>query len=109
MAGVPAHAAGNETVELVRRAGPSRAVPFANAVMRRLADGIHDLLVALGDATAAEAALKHSYPDWIAETFWREHGRENALGLLETQNEPPPTVVRVARSGELGSGEPDPE
>ena len=110
LAGVPAHAAVNETVELVRRSGPERAIPFANAVMRRVADGMHDLLVALGDATPAAAALKHSYPDWIAETFWREHGREGALGLLETQNEAPPTVVRVvdgamAREGE----EPDPE
>jgi 16S rRNA (cytosine967-C5)-methyltransferase len=110
MAGVPAHAATNETVELVRRAGPERAVPFANAVMRRLAAGIHDLVVALSDATPAEAALKHSYPDWIADTFWREHGREAALGLLETQNEPPPTVVRVvAKATILDDAEPDPE
>ena len=110
MAGVPAHAATNETVELVRRAGPERAVPFTNAVMRRLTAGIHDLVVSLADTTPSEAALKHSYPDWIAETFWRERGREAALGLLETQNEPPPTVVRLARRGEVSDvHEPDPE
>ena len=107
--GVPAHAAANESVELVRAAGLERAVPFANAVMRRLADGIHDLLATLGDATPAKAALRHSYPDWIVETFWREHGREAALALIETQNEPPPTVVRMTpRAGDL-PGERDPD
>ena len=35
--GVPAHAAVNESVELVRRARLERAVPFTNAVLRRLA------------------------------------------------------------------------
>ena len=34
------HAAANESVELVRRARLERAVPFTNAVMRRLAEGI---------------------------------------------------------------------
>src|SRR5438128_2961905 len=41
------HAAVNESVELVRRARMERAVPFANAVMRRLSDGIGPLLAAL--------------------------------------------------------------
>ena len=36
--GVPAHAAVNEAVELVRRARLERAVPFTNAVLRRLAE-----------------------------------------------------------------------
>ncbi len=109
MASVPAHAAANETVELVRAAGLERAVPFTNAVMRRLGRGLHDLLASLGDATPAEAALKHSYPDWVAELFWREHGREAALALMETQNDPPETVVRMtARAHDL-PGDRDPE
>src|SRR6516162_7466629 len=43
------HAAANESVELVRGARLERAVPFANAVMRRLADGIGSLLEPLPD------------------------------------------------------------
>ena len=110
LGGVPPHAAANESVELVRRAGLERAVPFTNAVMRRLAEGVHDLLISLGDATAQEAAVKHSYPDWIAETFWAEHGREAAVSLLESQNESPPTVVRrTAKAPQALPGEPDPE
>ena len=34
------HAAANESVELVRRARLERAVPFTNAVMRRLTEGM---------------------------------------------------------------------
>jgi len=108
--GIPSHAAANESVELVRRAGLERAVPFTNAVMRRLAAGIHDLLAGLGYSTPEEAGLAHSYPDWIAETFWREHGREGALALLKSQNEPPPTVVRVLDAGAVAEeGEREPE
>ena len=44
---VPAHAAANESVELVRRARLERAVPFTNAVMRRLAAGIRELVESL--------------------------------------------------------------
>src|SRR5205823_11540692 len=104
---VPPHAAANESVELVRRAGLERAVAFTNAVMRRLAEGMEGLLAALPEATPQEAALKHSYPDWIAEVFWRDFGAEQALELMRAQNEPPPTVVRVVR-GDPPPGEPDP-
>ena len=100
LGGVPRYAAVNESVELVRRAGLERAVSFANAVLRRLADGARALVEALPEATAAEAALRHSYPDWIAETWWRDLGREEALALMRVQNEPAETVVRLVR-GEI--------
>jgi 16S rRNA (cytosine967-C5)-methyltransferase len=95
MGSVPVHAAANESVELVRAAGLERAVAFTNAVMRRLAEGIDTLLQGLGESTPAEAALKHSYPDWIADVWWREWGPENALALMRSQNEPPETAVRT--------------
>src|SRR3954464_3145502 len=41
---VAVHAAVNESVELVRAAGLERAVSFANAVMRRLALGLKQLV-----------------------------------------------------------------
>jgi 16S rRNA (cytosine967-C5)-methyltransferase len=100
--GIPRHAAVNETVELVRAARLERAVPFTNAVMRRLAEGIRPLLAALPDGTAADAALKHSYPDWIAELWWDELGPEDARALMRAQNEPPETVVRLVRGDAPG-------
>jgi 16S rRNA (cytosine967-C5)-methyltransferase len=95
----PDHAGVNEAVELVRLARLERAVPFTNAVLRRIAEGIAPLLEAL-----PEGALKHSYPDWIEELWTRDLGREQALALMRAQNEPPETVVRLVR-GEI-DGEP---
>ena len=92
------HAAVNESVELVRRARLERAVPFTNAVMRRLADGIRPLLEALPDG-----ALKESYPDWIYETFVRVLGAEGALELMRAMNAPLETVVRLV-DGDLSVG-----
>jgi 16S rRNA (cytosine967-C5)-methyltransferase len=94
--GVARYAAVNESVELVRRAGLERAVPFTNAVLRRIADGVGSLLAALNERTAAEAALKHSFPDWIAQTWWSELGASEARLLMRALNEPAPIVVRLA-------------
>jgi 16S rRNA (cytosine967-C5)-methyltransferase len=92
---VPPHAAVHETVELVRAAGLERAVAFANAVLRRLDQGLPDLLARLHEETPAAAALLHSYPDWVAETWWRELGAEDARALMRAQNEPPELAVRT--------------
>jgi 16S rRNA (cytosine967-C5)-methyltransferase len=65
--------------------------------MRRLTEGIRPLLEAL-----PEGALKESYPDWIAASFERDLGRDDALALMRAMNEPLETVVRLVR------GEPPP-
>jgi 16S rRNA (cytosine967-C5)-methyltransferase len=89
---VPSHAAVNESVELVRRARLERAVPFTNAVLRRLTVGLRELIDGL-----PEGPLRQSYPDWIAEVWERDLGPEAAIELMRTQNEPPETAVRLVR------------
>ena len=107
---VATHAAVNESVELVRRARLERAVAFTNAVLRRLSNGIAPLLASLGEETPEEAALKHSYPDWVAELWWNELGRDDALALMRAQNEPPERVVRLnRRKAATIAGTPDPD
>jgi 16S rRNA (cytosine967-C5)-methyltransferase len=97
--GVPRYAAVNESVELVRRERLERAVPFTNAVLRRVAEGIRPLLDSL-----PEGPLKHSYPDWVWDVWRRDLGDDGALELMRAQNEPAETVVRLVR-GEI-DGEP---
>ena len=108
-AGIPDHAAVNESVELVREYGPKHAVGFTNAIMRRLAEGARALVENLPEWTPREAALRYSYPDWIAETFWRELGPDDAPALLRAQNESAETAVRrnALKPGEV-AGTPDP-
>jgi len=72
-------------------------VPFTNAVMRRLAAGIRELLDALPDGP-----LKESYPDWIYETWVRDLGPEDALALMRAGNEPLETVVRLVKGDPPG-------
>jgi len=95
LGGVPRYAAVNESVELVRRARLERAVPFTNAVLRRVGDGIERLLAQL-----PEGPLKHSYPDWIWDVWRRDLGEERSLALMRAQNEPPPLVVRHVQGPE---------
>jgi 16S rRNA (cytosine967-C5)-methyltransferase len=90
--GVPRYAAVNESVELVRRARLARAVPFANAVLRRVGEGIAVLLAAL-----PEGPLKHSYPDWVWDVWVRDLGEAEAGALARAQNEPPPVEIRHVR------------
>jgi 16S rRNA (cytosine967-C5)-methyltransferase len=89
-ADAPAHAVVDDAVELVRAARRERAVPFTNADMRRLAQGLRGLVASL-----PEGPVKHSYPDWIAETWARDFGDEDALALMRAQNEPPSLEVRA--------------
>jgi 16S rRNA (cytosine967-C5)-methyltransferase len=105
--GVARYAAVNESVELVRRAGLERAVAFTNAVLRRVEQGLGPLLASLRDETSAAAALAHSYPDWIAETWWRDLGPEDARALMRALNEPAPTVVRLIRGEVEGVADAD--
>jgi 16S rRNA (cytosine967-C5)-methyltransferase len=95
------HAAVNESVELVRAARLERAVPFTNAVMRRLADGIRPLLDALPDGP-----LKESYPDWIHGVFGRVLGDDGALALMRAMNEPLETAIRLVAGDPPPGAEP---
>ena len=104
--GIPRYAAVNESVELVRKAGARRAVAFANAVLRRLAEQGRALVERLPEATAPEAALRHSYPDWVADVWWRDLGPDGARALMRAQNEPPEIAVRRVRGAV--EGRPDP-
>ena len=84
------HAVVDDAVELVRAARLERAVPFTNAVMRRLAHGFQGLVASL-----PEGPVKESYPDWIPETWARDFGDEAAVSLMRAQNEPPALEVRA--------------
>src|SRR5262245_61976761 len=94
MDAVAARATVNEAGGLGRAAGAPRGTGRGKAVLPTVGRQVGPLLGALPEATPQEAALKHAYPDWIAETWWSEWGPGEALALMRAQNEPPETVVR---------------
>jgi 16S rRNA (cytosine967-C5)-methyltransferase len=91
---VPAHAAVGESVELVKRDAP-RAAGLVNAVLRRGAREAARLVAALPDSTPAQAALRHSHPQWIAELWFDTLGPDAARALMAADNEPAEAALRV--------------
>jgi 16S rRNA (cytosine967-C5)-methyltransferase len=92
--GIPAHAAVDETVELVKRESAGGA-GFVNAVLRRAAGERDRLLATLSDQTAPQAAVAHSVPEWLPEMWWEELGPARARALLRHINRPAETAIRV--------------
>ena len=90
---VPAHAAVGESVELAKRG--SRGAGLVNAVLRRAAREAPGMVAALPDATPAEAALRHSYPEWIAELWFDALGPDEARALMAAGNEPAEAALRI--------------
>jgi 16S rRNA (cytosine967-C5)-methyltransferase len=91
---VPAHAAVGESVELAKDQSRSGA-RLVNAVLRRTAREGPAWLAALPDADPAAAALRHSYPRWIAELWWDALGPETARALMAAGNDPAETALRA--------------
>jgi 16S rRNA (cytosine967-C5)-methyltransferase len=92
--GIPAHAAVDETVELVKRESPGGA-GLVNAVLRRAAREGESLLTGLSDETPADAAVAHSVPEWLAELWWSELGAGETRELLRRINQPAENALRV--------------
>ncbi|HUZ85033.1 MAG TPA: transcription antitermination factor NusB [Gaiellales bacterium] len=87
--GVPDHAAVSETVDLARRVAGAGAAGFANALLRRVAAAGSDWVATL------PPALRHSYPDWVADEWTEMFGAAEAELLMAAQNEPAELAVRV--------------
>jgi 16S rRNA (cytosine967-C5)-methyltransferase len=62
---IPAHAAVHESVELVKQSGKKSAVPFANAVLRKVAAHTKDAIAIAGDESAAALAVEFAHPEWM--------------------------------------------
>ncbi|HKF00517.1 MAG TPA: transcription antitermination factor NusB [Actinomycetes bacterium] len=96
----PAHAAVDEVVAAVRRAGSPGHAGYVNAVLRRLADepGVWDDPAAWPDPAADPlgwATTRGSHPRWIALEALRRLGAEGMIALVEADNQPPAVTLRA--------------
>ena len=92
--GVPDYAAVGESVDLARRHGRG-GHRLVNAVMRRATREASDLIAELTDNSPAEAAVRHSHPEWVVRMWWDALGREQTIALLERDNGPAENAVRA--------------
>ncbi len=96
---VPARAAIHESVELVKRARKSSAAPFANAVLRKLAEiavpaGVRrERLASAADSGALATASAH--PSWLVERWARQFGLDGARSICTYDQSIPATTIRL--------------
>ncbi len=89
---VPARAAVNESVELVKRARLSSAAPLVNAVLRRAADDVRspfERFLPRELPIAQRLGILHSHPDWLVERWLARFGESATVALLEANNHAP--------------------
>ena len=92
--GVPDHAAVDQTVDLAKHHGHG-GHRFVNAVMRRATREASDLISDLTDHTPAEAAVRHSHPEWVVRMWWNVLGPAETIALLERDNAPAESAIRA--------------
>lgn len=90
--GTPPHAAVGETVNATEALGIPKLRGLVNAILRRY----QRESAALEERVPADPALRHSYPDWLAQAVWRDWGEQHAA-VLEAGNQPAPLTLRVNR------------
>lgn len=92
---IPASAAVNESVSLVRLARLSSATGFVNAVLRRaIRDAEYEPPAEASDALE-KLAIQTSHPRWLIERWTREFGIEEAEAFARSNNIVPPIAFRV--------------
>src|SRR5207253_586396 len=91
---IPASAAVNDSVNLVRANGLSSAASFTNAVLRRATrEADYDPTEKILDPIEKLAILT-SHPQWLVERWANALGLEEAGALAHANNEPAPVAFR---------------
>ncbi|HEX5883603.1 MAG TPA: 16S rRNA (cytosine(967)-C(5))-methyltransferase RsmB [Pyrinomonadaceae bacterium] len=95
---IPASAAVNESVSLVRAARLSSATAFVNAVLRRaIREEEYDPGAEVSDPIE-RLALETSHPVWLIERWTEAFGIAEAEAFAQSNNVLPPTVFRVVNA-----------
>jgi 16S rRNA (cytosine967-C5)-methyltransferase len=89
---VPARAAVNESVELVKSARKTSAATLVNAVLRRAANEARmpaEKFVPRDAPLAGRLGILHSHPTWLVERWLARMGEQRTIALLEANNHTP--------------------
>jgi 16S rRNA (cytosine967-C5)-methyltransferase len=95
---IPASAAVNESVSLVRSARLSSAAAFVNAVLRRaIREAEYDPASETTDPLE-RIAIQTSHPIWLIDRWVNAFGLDEAESFARANNEVPPTAFRVVHT-----------
>ena len=89
---IPARAAVNESVELVKSARKTSAATLVNAVLRRAADEARVPITKFFPQTTPlgeRLGILHSHPTWMVERWLKRLGEKQTIALLEVNNRTP--------------------
>ena len=85
---IPDHAAVNETVE----AGKAPVRSLINAVLRKAITSRKQLMEELDELPPA---VLHSHPDWLYNRWRKSFGKDQAIAIMEWNNQPAETFFRL--------------
>ncbi len=89
---IPARAAVNESVELVKNARKTSAATLVNAVLRRAANEARvpaEKFVTQDAPQTERLGILHSHPTWMVERWLARLGEQQTVALLEANNRAP--------------------
>ena len=115
---IPAHAAVHESVELVKQSGKRSAVPYANAVLRKLAAEAKASVTGAGGGTdvhvkdphqltaadawrldegqgARELAVEFAHPEWMVARWIDMYGYDAARAVCAADQHAPTSALRL--------------
>jgi len=95
---IPARAAVNESVELVKRARKASAAALVNAVLRKAADEVEqaaETFLAPDAPRSTRLSILHSHPQWMVERWLAAFGDTRTLTLLEANNRAPRVSIAL--------------
>src|SRR5271166_1360086 len=93
---VPARAAINESVELVKQAQKRSAPPFANAVLRKIADTkMEPMPEAIAEDPIPLLVREFAHPEWLVKRWVAEFGAERACAICKHDQRIPSTAIRL--------------
>ncbi|MDT8396578.1 MAG: transcription antitermination factor NusB, partial [bacterium] len=92
---IPAHAAVDQSVQLIKVSRYKGFAPLVNAVLRKVADKGPTRAPAFEDDPLRHLELSTSTPRWLVEKLVRQEGTGEAAGILQAMNRTPPLTLRV--------------
>jgi 16S rRNA (cytosine967-C5)-methyltransferase len=92
---IPAHAAVHESVELVKSSGKRSAVPYANAVLRKLSVNTKTAVVDSEARDVQKLAIEFAHPEWMAARWIDMYGYDAARAICLANQHAPGSALRL--------------